>query len=247
MNPFSLPHASPAAGLFLSLCASLAAAQTPTAATNAIARQSPSPTAAQAPATFADDFIAAARRQIGVTLYYDPAYVRLPYPNGDVPAERGVCTDVVIRAYRALGVDLQQRVHEDMRAAWAAYPKLWGLRATDRNIDHRRVPNLATFFSRHGQRLSISQTDASLYAPGDIVTWRLPSGVPHIGIVSAQRRSGRPLILHNIGAGTQLEDMLFDYTVTGRYRYEPEVGREAKQEAGRPARQVAAPEKSRKQ
>lgn len=217
----SFLRACPSAGLFLGLCASLAAAQTPTTVTTAAARQSPSRAAAQAPATFPDDFIAAAGRQVGVTLYYDPAYVRLPYPNGDVPAERGVCTDVVIRAYRAIGIDLQQRVHEDMRAAWAAYPKLWGLRSTDRNIDHRRVPNLATFFTRHGQRLSVSQTDASIYAPGDIVTWRLPSGVPHIGIVSAQRRSGRPLILHNIGAGTQLEDMLFDYTVTGRYRYEP--------------------------
>lgn len=231
MTPFSLLRACLAAALFLSLFASLAATQTPTAATNTAARQLPSTAAAQTPATFPDDFIAAARRQIGVTLYYDPAYVRLPYPNGDVPAERGVCTDVVIRAYRAIGIDLQQRVHEDMRAAWSAYPKLWGLRATDRNIDHRRVPNLATFFTRHGQRLSVSQTDASLYAPGDIVTWRLPSGVPHIGIVSAQRRSGRPLILHNIGAGTQLEDMLFDYTVTGRYRYGPEVKQAAKREA----------------
>ena len=223
MIPFPFFHAPLPAGLFLSLCAGLATAQTLAAATDAAAKPRSSPVAAQAAAAFPDDFIAAARRQIGVTRYYDPAYVRLPYPNGDVPAERGVCTDVVIRAYRALGVDLQQRVHEDMRAAWAAYPKLWGLRSTDRNIDHRRVPNLATFFTRHGQRLSISQTDASIYAPGDIVTWRLPSGVPHIGIVSAQRRGGRPLILHNIGAGTQLEDMLFDYTVTGRYRYEPEV------------------------
>lgn len=172
-------------------------------------------------AAFPNDLIAAAKRQIGVTRYYDPAYVRIAYPNGDVAAERGVCTDVVIRAYRVLGVDLQQRVHEDMRANWASYPKLWGLKGTDRNIDHRRVPNLAVYFTRHGQRLRVSQDDASLYQPGDIVTWRLPSGVPHIGLVSSQRYGGRPLIVHNIGAGTQLEDMLFDYAITGHYRYVP--------------------------
>jgi uncharacterized protein len=172
-------------------------------------------------AAFPGPLLDAALAQIGVTRHYDPAYTRIAYPGGDVPAERGVCTDVVIRAYRATGVDLQQRVHEDMRANWAAYPKLWGLRSTDRNIDHRRVPNLATFFARHGQRLATSQTDASIYAPGDIVTWRLASGVPHIGLVSAQRRNGRPLIVHNIGAGTQVEDMLFDYAITGHYRYEP--------------------------
>ncbi len=170
---------------------------------------------------FPTTLLDAATAQIGVTLHYDPAYTRIAYPGGDVPAERGVCTDVVIRAYRGIGVDLQQRVHEDMRAAWAAYPKLWGLRSTDRNIDHRRVPNLATFFARHGRTLAVSQTDASIYAPGDIVTWRLASGVPHIGLVSAQRRNGRPLIVHNIGAGAQREDMLFDYVVTGHYRYEP--------------------------
>lgn len=172
-------------------------------------------------APFPVTLLDAAAAQIGVTLYYDPAYTRIGYPGGDVPAERGVCTDVVIRAYRGIGVDLQQRVHEDMRAAWAAYPKLWGLRSTDRNIDHRRVPNLATFFARHGRTLAVSQTDASIYAPGDIVTWRLASGVPHIGLVSAQHRDGRPLIVHNIGAGTQREDMLFDHVITGHYRYEP--------------------------
>lgn len=173
------------------------------------------------PAAFPAALLDAATAQIGVTLYYDPAYARIAYPGGDVPPERGVCTDVVIRAYRGIGVDLQQRLHEDMRAAWAAYPRLWGLRHTDRNIDHRRVPNLATFFARHGRTLAVSQTDASIYAPGDIVTWRLASGVPHIGLVSAQRRDGRPLIVHNIGAGTQREDVLFDYVITGHYRYEP--------------------------
>ena len=169
----------------------------------------------------ADRLVLDARKQVGVTLSYDPAYRRLSYPGGDVPMATGVCTDVVIRAYRALGVDLQQRVHEDMRANWSSYPKLWGLKSTDRNIDHRRVPNLAVYFTRHGQRLRVSQDDASLYQPGDIVTWRLPSGVPHIGLVSAQRQGGRPLIVHNIGAGTQLEDMLFDYVITGHYRYAP--------------------------
>ncbi|UXI68155.1 DUF1287 domain-containing protein [Tahibacter amnicola] len=176
-----------------------------------------------ATARFPDTLITAATAQIGVTLAYDPQYRKLAYPMGDVPIDRGVCTDVVIRAYRALGVDLQQRVHEDMRTHWNAYPKLWGLRGTDRNIDHRRVPNLAVFFRRHGRELRVSQTDASTYKPGDIVTWRLASGVPHIGIVSGESVHGRPLVIHNIGAGTQSEDVLFAYEVTGHYRYEPEA------------------------
>lgn len=174
-----------------------------------------------APAPFPVGLLDAAASQVGVTLYYDAAYARIAYPGGDVPLQRGVCTDVVIRAYRAIGVDLQQRVHEDLRANWAAYPKLWGLRGPDRNIDHRRVPNLATFFARHGRSLKRSQSDATVYAPGDIVTWMLPGNLPHIGLVTAQRRNGRPLIVHNIGAGTQIEDMLFDYPITGHYRYEP--------------------------
>lgn len=180
------------------------------------------PAAAQSETTtFPADLLDAAASQIGVTVTYDAAYARLAYPGGDVPLDRGVCTDVVIRAYRATGIDLQQRVHEDLRANWSAYPKLWGLRAPDRNIDHRRVPNLATFLARHGRVLAVSQTDASVYAAGDIVTWRLASGVPHIGLVAHERRNGRPLIVHNIGAGTQVEDVLFAYTVTGHYRYEP--------------------------
>lgn len=178
-------------------------------------------TATADPAAFPANLLAAAAAQVGVTVSYDPAYTRIGYPGGDVPIERGVCTDVVVRAYRVLGIDLQRLVHEDMRRAWAAYPKLWGLRAPDRNIDHRRVPNLATFFTRHGQSLRVSQSDASLYAPGDIVTWRLPSGVPHIGLVTGERRDGRPLIVHNIGAGTQIEDGLFAFTITGHYRFEP--------------------------
>ncbi len=177
--------------------------------------------AVAAPAAFPAGLLEAAAAQVGVTVLYDPAYSRIAYPGGDVPLQRGVCTDVVIRAYRGIGVDLQQRVHEDMRANWAAYPKLWGLRGPDRNIDHRRVPNLATFFARHGRSLKPSQSDATVYAPGDIVTWMLPGNLPHIGLVTAQRRNGRPLIVHNIGAGAQIEDMLFDYPITGHYRYEP--------------------------
>ena len=181
--------------------------------------------AAQAvpPADFPVRLVDAAATQIGATTGYDPAYIRIAYPNGDVPIESGVCTDVVVRAYRELGVDLQQRVHEDMRASFAAYPKLWGLKSPDPNIDHRRVPNLAAFFTRHGKALKTSQDDPSIYAPGDIVTWRLPSGVPHIGIVSTRRVDGRPTVVHNIGLGTRDDDALFAFVVTGHYRYAPAV------------------------
>lgn len=155
------------------------------------------------------------------SLRYDGAYVAITYPNGDVPADTGVCTDVVIRSYRALGIDLQQRVHEDMQAHFARYPsqRLWGLQRPDKNIDHRRVPNLQTFFSRHGQSLPVS-THPENFLPGDLVTWILPGNLPHIGIVSAQRAAnGRPLIVHNIGRGPVLDDMLFDFELTGHYRY----------------------------
>jgi len=164
--------------------------------------------------------LAAARAQIGVTTSYDPAYRHLDYPGGDVPSETGVCTDVVIRAFRAVGIDLQVLVHEDMRRDWQAYPKLWGLSRPDRNIDHRRVPNLQMFFARHGHSLPRSM-DSAKYRPGDIVTWRLPSGAPHIGIVAEPRDAGRPWVVHNIGAGTQEEDVLFAYPITGHYRYPP--------------------------
>ena len=166
--------------------------------------------------------VRAAQQQIGVTVTYDPAYRSIPYPNGDIPSERGVCTDVLVRAYRSFGVDLQRLVHEDMRDSWPLYPKLWGLRRPDRNIDHRRVPNLAVFFARHGQTLPTGG-EPGAYAPGDLVTWRLPSGSPHIGIVSDQLSpSGTPLVIHNIGRGTLEEDVLFDFPITGRYRYLPE-------------------------
>lgn len=174
---------------------------------------------AQSHAGSEPELVAAAKKQIGVTVGYDGRYQKIAYPNGDVPRSQGVCTDVLIRAYRELGVDLQVLVHQDMRRAWPAYPKLWGLRSPDRNIDHRRVPNLAAFFSRHGESLPIRQTPQN-FLPGDIVTWRLASGLPHIGIVSDQvSPSGRPLVIHNIGQGTQLEDRLFEYTITGHYRY----------------------------
>ncbi len=165
---------------------------------------------------------AAAREQVGVTVRYDPAYRRIPYPAGDVPSDRGVCTDVLVRAYRRLGLDLQVLVHEDMVRAWAAYPKQWGAARPDTNIDHRRVPNLVAFFARHGEALPVPRASAD-YRPGDIVTWRLPSGVPHIGILSDRRSAaGSPLVIHNIGRGVREDDVLFTFPVTGRYRYLPE-------------------------
>jgi uncharacterized protein len=164
--------------------------------------------------------IEGAKRQVGVTRSYDPAYRRIPYPNGDVPRETGVCTDVVIRAYRHAGADLQKLVHDDMKASFSVYPKNWGLRRPDTNIDHRRVPNLQTFFKRKGQSLPVTRRGAD-YRPGDVITWRLSSGVPHIGVVSDVRARGtdRYLVVHNIGSGAQIEDVLFAYTLTGHYRY----------------------------
>ena len=154
---------------------------------------------------------------------YDGSYRSLAYPGGDVPDNIGVCTDVVIRAYRAgLGIDLQKALHEDMAGNFAAYPKIWGLSRPDRNIDHRRVPNLEIFFKRHGRTLPVSQ-DAGDYKPGDLVTWRIPGNLPHIGVVTDQRSwdGRRLLIAHNIGRGPKLEDMLFDYRISGHFRYLP--------------------------
>lgn len=151
---------------------------------------------------------------------YDPSYFSIDYPNGDVPADKGVCTDVVIRAYRKLGIDLQKEVHEDMRDHFNVYPKNWGLQKPDKNIDHRRVPNLMTFFSRHGMVKAISNR-ATEYIAGDIVCWDLGQGITHIGIVSGKKAAGssRPLIVHNIGGGQVLEDMLFQFTIIGHYSY----------------------------
>lgn len=159
-----------------------------------------------------------ARRQIGVTVEYDPAYVSLEYPGGDVPEERGVCTDVVIRALRLLNFDLQKEVHEDMKRHFSAYPGRWGLKGPDKNIDHRRVPNLQTFFKRRGWQLPVTQNAAD-YKPGDLVTCLLGDYLPHIMIVSDRKNeAGTPLIIHNIGAGTEEEDCLFAFPMTGHYR-----------------------------
>jgi uncharacterized protein YijF (DUF1287 family) len=163
-----------------------------------------------------------AKRQVGVTRYYESQYRQLAYPGGDLPPDRGVCTDVVIRAYRNAGIDLQVLVHEDMKAHFDAYPKGWGLRRPDTNIDHRRVPNLSTFFRRHGAALPVTRRAAD-YQPGDIVTYDLPDGwfsKTHIGIVAAEKTLlGVPLLIHNRGWGVQAEDWLFAARITGHYRY----------------------------
>ncbi len=182
--------------------------------------------------------VEAAREQIGVTVIYDPAYRQLDYPGGDVPAERGVCTDVIVRAFRRLGVDLQVLVHEDMTAAFAAYPQLWGLSRPDRNIDHRRVPNQATFFERQGAARAAGRRVEDFTA-GDVVTWRLASGVPHIGIVSDRRsEAGVPLVIHNIGRGAVEEDVLFAYEVTGRYQWLPERADASLEQPRRPRTEI---------
>ena len=169
---------------------------------------------------FAQSLSEAALERTMHSIHYDGSYRSIPYPNGDVPANTGVCTDVVIRSYRALGIDLQKSVHEDMKAHFKSYPKNWGLKHTDTNIDHRRVPNLQMFFTRRGQSLTVTN-DPGDYKTGDLVTWKLSNNLPHIGIVVNRRSKDgkRPLIVHNIGSGPQLEDMLFDFTITGHYRY----------------------------
>lgn len=169
---------------------------------------------------FDEALIAAARERTTRHEIYDGAYRKIGYPLGDVPDDRGVCTDVVIRAYREVGIDLQVLVHEDMSSHFNKYPQAWGLRAPDSNIDHRRVPNLQRFFERHGKVLRVS-TSAGDYAPGDLVTWMLPGNLPHIGIVSDRFVQGtsRPKVFHNIGAGTVEDDTLFAYPVTGHYQF----------------------------
>lgn len=159
----------------------------------------------------------AAFKQVGVTVLYTPGYVRIPYPNGDVPQDRGVCTDVIIRAFRKIGIDLQKEVHEDMNRHFNEYPNFWNLKRPDRNIDHRRVPNLITYFKRKGK--SVSLTDE--YKAGDIVAWLLPSGLYHIGIVAEEIVPGKEhrYIIHNIGAGVKMEDVLNEYKIIGHYRW----------------------------
>ena len=156
-------------------------------------------------------------------IVYDPSYFSIEYPNGDIPSDRGVCTDVVIRAYRKLGIDLQREVHEDMKQNFSLYPQKWGLRKTDRNIDHRRVPNLMTFFERNGQSLQISAEPRD-YQPGDIVCWNLGGAVTHIGLVTNELSSdgSRFQIIHNIGRGQVIEDMLMEFKIIGHYRYAKE-------------------------
>ena len=167
--------------------------------------------------------INAAREQLGITLRYDPAYVRLAYPGGDPSPDRGVCTDVIIRAYRrAFGYDLQSVVHEDMRRHFGAYPKLWGLKRPDSNIDHRRVPNLQTFLKRKNAELKVSNKPLD-YRPGDLITQLISNKLPHIAIVSDKKspNGSRNLVIHNIGGGAQEEDYLFGSPITGHYRFFP--------------------------
>lgn len=159
----------------------------------------------------------AAAAQVGVTRHYDPSYVPLRYPGGDVPAERGVCADVIVRSFRRIGVDLQVAVHEDMQRNFRAYPQKWGLRGPDANIDHRRVPNQMKFFERKGKALALTTP----YEPGDVVAWRLANGLYHIGVVSnVQNTAGSDfLVVHNIGDGAQLEDVLRAFQIIGHYRW----------------------------
>lgn len=180
-----------------------------------------------------DDFtsrlVAAANERPRLSVRYDPKYVRLKYPGGDVPADTGVCTDEIVRIYRALGIDLQKEVHEDMAANFAQYPRKFGLAKPDPNIDHRRVPNLRVFFARKGKSLPITRNAAD-YLPGDLVTWDLtasPAGPTHIGIVVDRAFGDRHGIVHNIGAGPQLEDVLFAWKITGHYRYRGPVSASA--------------------
>ncbi len=180
------------------------------------------PALAQLPADdFAARLVDAAMKRLTYDIVYDGSYRQIDYPNGDVPSHIGVCTDLVVRVYREVGIDLQQEVHEDMKGSFAAYPQLWGHSGPDANIDHRRVPNLQVFFVRKGRVLAKS-TSASDYRPGDLVTWMLPGNLPHIGIVVARRSPDghRHLVVHNIGAGPKLEDILFEFPITGHYRYE---------------------------
>jgi len=173
---------------------------------------------------FNKDIVASLIERTNHSVTYDGSYLSIPYPNGDVPKDIGVCTDVIIRAYRNLGTDLQKLVHEDMKSNFSLYPskRIWGLKSTDKNIDHRRVPNLQIFFKRHGVNLYVSNNKAD-YSAGDIVTWMLPGNLPHIGIVIDQVNpiSGNPMIVHNIGRGPKIDDMIFDYKITGHYRFEP--------------------------
>lgn len=177
--------------------------------------------AVAAPPDQATKLVAAARAQVGVTLSYDGAYTNLPYPGGDVSRDRGVCTDVVVRAFRKLGMDLQQLVHEDMARAFEKYPRNWGLRKPDPNIDHRRVPNLMCYLDRAGKKIAVTKKPED-YRAGDLVTCIVPPHLPHIMIVSGDPSPADPrrlMVIHNIGRGAQIEDRLFDFELTGHYRF----------------------------
>lgn len=170
--------------------------------------------------SFVAELVAAAIERTNHQVIYDGSYRSIEYPGGDVPDNVGVCTDVVVRSYRKVGIDLQKEVHEDMKANFSKYPDNWGLTRPDPNIDHRRVPNLQVFFKRNGEELSVTNNPKD-YRPGDIVTWTIPGNLPHIGIVTDRKVVGsdRTLIVHNIGRGPKLEDMLFRYPITGHYKY----------------------------
>jgi uncharacterized protein YijF (DUF1287 family) len=184
---------------------------------------------------------AAARQQIGVTTTYDPAYVALAYPGGDVPRSTGVCSDVVVRALRQVGVDLQKEVHQDMQRNFSDYPQKWGLKAPDKNIDHRRVPNLMRYLERHHIVMSEKLRVPETYRPGDIVAWNLGGGVLHIGMVSDKPSRRTPWIIHNIGRGVEEQDILFQYPVIGHYRLRDIAPTGSAPNVNKPARSSAAP------
>lgn len=185
--------------------------------------QDPSIEKLKNPKTIQEKLSNAALSIIDPEVVYTPDYVCIKYPNGDVPAKTGVCTDVVIRAYRKLGIDLQKEVHEDMKAHFESYPNLkkWGLKTTDTNIDHRRVPNLEVFFERKGKKIQVSN-NANDYKTGELVTWIIGDKLPHIGIIThiKSKDGKRPMIVHNVGNGQVLEDCLFNYTIVGHFSYE---------------------------
>jgi uncharacterized protein YijF (DUF1287 family) len=164
--------------------------------------------------------VEAAVEQSKVTTGYDPSWARIDYPNGDVPQDTGVCSDVVIRAFRRAGIDLQQEVHEDMTHAWSEYPRRWGASGTDTNIDHRRVLNLMTYFDRQAKSLPLTDARA-VYLPGDVIAWQLSEGVEHIGIMTNlwSEPDKHCLVVHNIGAGARIEDVLLAWKIIGHYRY----------------------------
>ncbi|HTG64831.1 MAG TPA: DUF1287 domain-containing protein [Flavobacterium sp.] len=173
--------------------------------------------------TFSEKLSQSAISIIDPHIEYDPSYFAIPYPNGDVPATKGVCTDVIIRAYRNLGIDLQKEVHEDMKTNFSKYPNLkkWGMTKTDTNIDHRRVPNLEVFFMRKGEKLAVTQNPSD-YKTGEIISWKINGKLPHIGIITHKLSADakRHLIVHNVGYGQVLEDCLFNYEITGHFKYE---------------------------